>query len=106
LLTLGFLLLLSANVRRKKRIRTKNMKTFRSSSSAVCPSPASLSTGLTGKDSRMRIYSCEFCEFIQLGFAQVEGKEEEAREDEETGLDPAYEAKYLYHLKTVHGLEK
>ncbi|MDH2899929.1 MAG: hypothetical protein PXY39_03065 [archaeon] len=59
----------------------------------------STSQTLSTKDLRMRVYSCEFCELIQTGLStQVEGNA--------SALDPASEAKYLYHLRTIHGLEK
>jgi hypothetical protein len=58
------------------------------------------SQSLSTKDSRMRIYSCEFCEFIQVALLEMETGGENIR------LDPAYEAKYLFHLRTVHGLER
>ena len=48
----------------------------------------------------MEVYSCEFCELIQIGFSQTGG------EGNDSVLDPASEAKYLFHLRTVHGLEK
>jgi hypothetical protein len=53
------------------------------------------------KEKRMQIYSCDFCQFIQSSLELAEG-EEESREL----MDGAFEAKYLFHIRTVHGLEK
>ena len=52
------------------------------------------------KDARMRVYSCVFCEFIQTNLFEIESEENDCT------IDRAYEAKYLFHLRTVHGLEK
>ena len=52
------------------------------------------------KDARMRVYSCVFCEFIQANHFEIESEEHDLT------LDRAFEAKYLFHLRTVHGLEK
>jgi hypothetical protein len=60
------------------------------------------STGenLSEKLLRMRTYSCVFCDFIQ---ANLFLEEEEGNEG---ATDRVFEIKYLFHLRTVHGLEK
>lgn len=58
-------------------------------------------SGLSTKAGRLKIYSCVFCEFVQNNLADID-------ENTETGTlgGPAFEAKYLYHLRTVHALER
>jgi hypothetical protein len=58
-------------------------------------------SGLSSKQGRVNVYSCVFCEFVQSNLNDIE-------EDMQTGkiADGAFEAKYLYHLRTVHGLER
>ncbi|MDH2902042.1 MAG: hypothetical protein PXY39_13820 [archaeon] len=72
--------------------------------------PQASSKSLTTKDmqrkkheklARMRVYSCVFCEFIQTNLFEIEESEKH-----DLTLDRAFEAKYLFHLRTVHGLEK
>jgi hypothetical protein len=57
---------------------------------------------LSSRQGRMQIYSCDFCEFIQSNIKLVDDKEPEMSEL----MDGAFEAKYLFHMRTVHGLEK
>lgn len=45
------------------------------------------------KESRVEIYSCSFCKFIQQGIG-VEN------------LEPVDEIKYVFHLKHAHGVER
>lgn len=59
-------------------------------------------TPSSSKQGRMQIYSCDFCEFIQNSINLVDGNEREMSEL----MDGAFEAKYLFHMRTVHGLEK
>jgi hypothetical protein len=40
-----------------------------------------------------------------MGFSQAETNNCDD-EEEGTGLDPACEAKYLFHLRTFHGLDR
>jgi hypothetical protein len=75
-----------------------NMKTQRSRAS-----PASISDSLSTKDSRNRVYACDFCDFIQ---ANLFLEDDEELGNERTEVDPALEAKYLFHLRTQHGLER
>jgi hypothetical protein len=58
-------------------------------------------SGLATKEGRMKVYSCVFCEFIQSNLADIA-----ENVDNGTFTDPAFEAKYLYHLRTVHALER
>jgi hypothetical protein len=57
--------------------------------------------GLSTKEGRVKVYSCVFCEFVQSNLDDID-------EDLGTGriADAAFEAKYLYHLRTVHALER
>jgi hypothetical protein len=57
-------------------------------------------TKLSTKDLRSKVYSCVFCEFIQDNTCDDEF------DHEGKFTDRALEAKYLYHLNTVHGLGK
>lgn len=58
-------------------------------------------SGLSTKQGRVNVYSCVFCEFVQSNLNDID-------EDTQTGkiADGAFEAKYLYHLRTVHALER
>lgn len=58
-------------------------------------------SALATKEGRMKVYSCVFCEFVQNNLADIE-------ENSENGMigDPAFEAKYLYHLRSVHSLDR
>ncbi len=58
-------------------------------------------SGLATKEGRVRVYSCVFCEFVQSNLNDID-------EDTQTGkiADGAFEAKYLYHLRTAHALER
>lgn len=49
----------------------------------------------------MQVYSCDFCEFIQSSLDQIDGDDQSIEV-----MDGAFEAKYLFHMRTVHGLEK
>jgi hypothetical protein len=59
-------------------------------------------TTLSSKEGRMKVYSCVFCEFVQSNLCE---EEDETNEDGSL-IDGAFEAKYLYHLNTVHGIGK
>lgn len=63
--------------------------------------------GLSTKKGRMQVYSCAFCEFVQTSLDQDTGM---GKEDEEVEnsivMDKAFEAKYLFHVRTVHGIER
>jgi hypothetical protein len=56
---------------------------------------------LATKEGRWKIYVCVFCEFVQKNISGID-------EDAETGIlrDKAFEAKYLYHLRSVHCRER
>ena len=45
------------------------------------------------------VYSCAFCEFVQDILDDV-------GENGVFSSDPLFESKYLFHLMSVHGLEK
>ena len=78
------------------------MRIIQRTSSKTTPVPESLNT----KKGRSRVYSCAFCEFIKENFDQ-EGMEVSNNITEESDImDRAFEAKYLYHLDTVHSLRK
>jgi hypothetical protein len=57
---------------------------------------------LASKEGRMKVYSCVFCEFVQNNLPEV------GEVDSEDGklVDSAFEAKYLYHLRSVHSLDR
>ena len=57
---------------------------------------------LSSKQGRMQIYSCDFCEFVHSSISIADDNEREMIEL----MDGAFEAKYLFHMRTVHGLEK
>lgn len=56
---------------------------------------------LATRSARMQVYSCDFCEFIQSSLDQIDGDDQSIEV-----MDGAFEAKYLFHMRTVHGLEK
>lgn len=58
------------------------------------------SEALSTQKSRIAVYSCVFCDFVNTNLFLVESAENDLN------LDRAFEAKYLFHLRTVHGLEK
>ncbi len=58
-------------------------------------------SALSTREGRMKIYSCVFCEFVQENLPDIDENLENG-----TFNDPAFEAKYLYHLRSVHGLEQ
>lgn len=62
-------------------------------------------------EARFRIYSCVFCEFVRdnLSDADLCGEDDEVCREKNTFNEDsgaAFEAKYLYHLSSVHGLRR
>jgi hypothetical protein len=63
--------------------------------------PSRSSSVLATKEGRMNVYSCVFCEFVQGNLSELDDDPQDR-----TSEDLAFEAKYLYHLRTVHSLEQ
>jgi hypothetical protein len=59
-------------------------------------------SALSTKEGRMKVYSCVFCEFVQDNLPGVG----EVDSDDGKLVDSAFEAKYLYHLRSVHSLDR
>jgi len=59
-------------------------------------------SALSTKEGRMKVYSCVFCEFVQNNLPDVR----EVDSDDGKLVDSAFEAKYLYHLRSVHSLDR
>ncbi len=59
-------------------------------------------SALSTKEGRMKVYSCVFCEFVQNNLPDAG----EVDSDDGKLADSAFEAKYLYHLRSVHSLDR
>lgn len=59
-------------------------------------------SALATKEGRMNVYSCVFCEFVQNNLPDAA----EVDSDDGKLVDSAFEAKYLYHLRSVHSLDR